>query len=251
MILNQKMTIPLSIDDSKLTATGLIRGLLLGLGVLLSGDLLAQADVSGVWMLNGRAQEGELRLTAEGLRIQSEYDLLEDDPSLYCVPASASRVWANPNVRTSIEQYPDRIFISHEFFDLRRDIPIGDASVIPDEPSTKNVNGSYFAELGSSFAYYQGDHLIIESRKHAPGYIRTSVGVPQGEETHTIEELWLEDGELRLTQTYIDETLFEVPFVLNYRFTRFADSEIPLYQCTDADYDWFNELNSPVEEDGQ
>ena len=55
-------------------------------------------------MLQGRAAERELALTDEGTRIQAAYDLLEDDPSLKCVPASISRVWANPNVRIGIEQ---------------------------------------------------------------------------------------------------------------------------------------------------
>ena len=218
--------------------------------MLFALEATAQPDLSGVWMLNGRAQEGELRLTAEGKRIQSEYDLLVDDPSLYCVPASGSRVWANPNVRTAIEQYPNRISIAHEFFDLRRDIPIGDESLLTGEPNTKNVNGLFFQELGSSFAYYQEDRLIIESRHFSPGYIRTSSGVPQGENTQTIEELWLEGDVLRLTQTYIDATLFEVPFVLNYQFARFPESEMPLYQCTDADYDWFDELNAQEDGDG-
>ena len=225
---------------------------MLACGLLLLSSLAAgQPDLSGVWILNGRAQEEELVLTEEGKRIQGEYDLLVDDPSLYCVPASASRVWANPNVRTAIEQFDDRIAISHEFFDLRRDIPIGDESLLGDSPSTRNINGTHFAELGSSFAYYRDDRLIIESRNHSPGYIRTSVGVPQGESTQTIEELWVADGVLRLTQTYIDESLFEVPFVLNYRFVRFPGTEIPLYQCTDADYDWFNKLNSSGEDNGQ
>ena len=56
---------------------------------------------------------------------------------------------------------------------------------------------------------------------------------------------------LHLKQTYIDETLFEIPFVLNYEFRSFAGTEIPLYQCTDADYDWFNELNATQEDSGQ
>jgi hypothetical protein len=52
--------------------------------VMLAPALLnAAPDLSGVWMLSGRAQEGELAMTEEALRIQSEYDLLVDDPSLY------------------------------------------------------------------------------------------------------------------------------------------------------------------------
>ncbi len=49
-------------------------------------------------------------------------------PSLDCTPASASRVWANPNAPIKIEQTESSILISYELFDLRREIPLGNAS---------------------------------------------------------------------------------------------------------------------------
>ncbi len=212
----------------------------------MNSQLLAAPDLSGIWMLSGRAAESELVMTDEALRIQSEYDLLADDPSLYCEPASSSRVWANPNVRIAFDQGDERVLISYEFFDLRRSIPLGDETSMPDMPSTKNVDGRYFDKMGSSFARYEGDRLIIETRNHAPGYIRTSRGVPQSANTVTIEELWLEGETLRLKQTYVDQTLFRKPFVVDYSFEKIEGSEMPLYKCTDADYDWFEQLNAPA-----
>ena len=211
----------------------------------------AQPDVSGIWMLQGLAVERELVMTREGKRIQDAYDLLSDDPSLQCVPASISRVWANPNVAIGIEQAPDRILISYEFFDLRRDIPLGDASVLSDMPSTQNVSGEYFGEMGSSYARYDGDRLIIETRNHSPGYIRTSRGVPQSERSLATEEIWLDGSALKLTLTYIDDSLFEKPFILDHTFVRLEDMTVPLYECTDPDYDWFEQLNAPKQEDSQ
>lgn len=196
-------------------------------------------------MLFGRAVESELLMTPRALEIQAEYDLLSDDPSLYCVPASTSRVWANPNVRIAFDQQDDQVLISYEFYDLRRTVPLGDESVLPAEPSTVNVDGTGFAEMGSSFGRYEGDRLIIETRRHAPGYIRTSRGVPQSENTTSIEEIWTEGDELLLRQTYTDTTLFEKPFVVDYRFRRTGESELPIYDCTDADYGWFEQLNAP------
>lgn len=225
----------------------LLRVSLFAASMLLSSTVFAAPDLSGIWMLSGRPNEGELKMTDEALRIQGEYDLLVDDPSLYCVPASASRVWANPNVRIAFEQTDERVLISYEFYDLRREIPLGDESVMRDTPSTKNVDGTYFQEMGSSFARYEGERLIIESRNHSAGYIRTSRGVPQSGNTVAIEELWIDGDTLYLEQTYIDETLFSVPFVVTYPFKRIEGSEIPLYECTDANYDWFNELNAPQE----
>ena len=153
-----------------------------------------EPDFSGIWLLQGRAAERELVLTEEGERIKADYDLLNDDPSLNCVPASLSRIWANPNSRIEIVQSSDRVLINYELFDLRRDIPLGDVSVMPDMPSTKNVSGQYFQEMGSSFARYDGDRLVIETRNHSPGYIRTSRGIPQSEMSIATEGFWL-DGE--------------------------------------------------------
>ena len=198
-------------------------------------------------MLRGLAKEGDLVMTARALEIQADYDLLEDDPSLFCEPASTSRVWANPNVRIAFEQNDDHVNISYEFYDLRRHIPLADANT-SDLPSTRNLEGNYFAKMGTSHARYEGDRLIIESVNHEPGYIRTSRGVPQSENTTTTEELWLDSGVLKLRQTYVDDALFEKPFVIDYEFVRLDETEIPLYECTDADYDWFEKLNAPDEQ---
>ena len=203
----------------------------------------AEPDLSGIWMLEGRSAERELVLTDEGKRIQAAYDLLEDDPSLKCVPASISRVWANPNARIGIEQLAERVLISYEFYDLRRDIPLGDVSVMSDTPSTRNVDGQYFKEMGSSYARYEGDRLIIETRNHAVGYIRTSRGVPQSEHSVSTEEIWIDGENLKMTLTYVDETLFEIPFILDHTFVRTAETAVPLYECTDADYDWFQQIS--------
>ncbi len=217
--------------------------------LFLSLPLYAAPDLSGIWVLNGPGTESEILLTEEGLRIQHEYDLLVDDPSLYCTPASSSRIWANPNAPIKIEQFEERLLISYELFDLRREIPMGDDSVITELPSTKNLEGTYFQEMGSSFARHEDDRLIIESRNHSPGYIRTSRGIPQSINTVTIEELVVEGDTLHITHTYIDETLFKKPLVLEYFLLRADDLQISLYECTDANYDWFNELNENKEGD--
>lgn len=208
----------------------------------------AAPNFAGVWMLSGPGTESEILLTEEGLRIQKEYNLLVDDPSLSCIPASVARIWANPNSGIKIELSNNRVLISYELFDLRRDIPMGDESVISALPSTLNLNGTAFQEMGSSFAQVEGDRLLIESRNHAQGYIRTSRGIPQSINTVALEELEIEEGRLHITHTYTDETLYEKPIVLEYFFRKSDERDIFLYECTDADYDWFNELNENKQE---
>jgi len=228
-----------------------LRVLFFSAALLTSSSLAGTPNLSGIWTLNGPGTESEILLTEEGLRLQSEYDLLVDDPSLFCVPASTSRIWANPGARILIQQSEEAVLISYELFDLRRDIPIGDESAMTDMPSTKNVDGTYFQEMGSSFARYVDERLIIESRNHSLGYIRTSRGIPQSTNTITIEVLRVEGDTLNLTHTYFDDTLYEDPIVMEYFFRRTDESEITLYECTEANYDWFNELNAPKEEGTQ
>jgi hypothetical protein len=122
----------------------ILRSLLLSSAFSLSASVFALPGFSGVWMLSGPGSESEILLTEEGRRIQQEYDLLTDDPSLSCVPASVARIWANSNSGIKIELSDDAVLISDELFDLRRNIPIGDMSVMSVLPSTKNLSGTGF-----------------------------------------------------------------------------------------------------------
>ena len=214
------------------------------LSLITSLSAHAIPQISGMWLLIGPGNESPILLTTKGLRIQSEYDLLVDDPSLSCTPASASRIWANPGSRILITQTPENIFISYELFDLRREIPIGDESNLSELPSTRNTQGSYFSEMGSSFAQYDNDGVIIKSKNHSLGYIRTSRGIPQSESTEAIEEMKIEKDKLRVTHTYIDNELYDEPIVLNYFYKKIDETEVVPYECTEANYDWFNELNT-------
>ena len=98
--------------------------------------------------------------------------------------------------------------------------------------------------MGSSFARFEGDRLIIESRNHAYGYIRTSRGIPQSPGTIAIEVLEVQGETLHITHTYMDESIFKKPLVLEYFFRRADGTELNNYNCTDANYDWFDDLNA-------
>lgn len=209
----------------------------------------AAPDLSGVWVLVGGPAEHELAMTENARAIQAEYDLLSDDPSLQCEPASLSRVWANPGSRFRIAQEDNRVSISYELFDLRRTIPVGDANSMTDLPSTKNLDGDYFSKMGSSFARYEDDRIFIETRNLSPGYVWTSQGIPQSESTVVTESFRLDGGMLKMQLTYTDDTLFDTPFIIDFNFKSVEDTELQRYNCTEAGYDWFEQLNAP--EDGE
>ena len=101
-------------DSCKGLAQMTIRALLLVTAIGVSFSLQATPDVSGFWLLILPDSESEIIFTDAGRLIQGEYDLLVDDPSLSCVPASTSRIWANPGSRISIEQTAESILINYE-----------------------------------------------------------------------------------------------------------------------------------------
>lgn len=176
-----------------------------------------------------------------------EYDLLNDDPSLTCTPASLGRVYANPNSRFEIQFSESDLQINFELFDLRRNIPFTNELFDTEEPSTRNLQSVHFREMGVSKASWKDDRLVIESENYAPGYIRTSSGLPQSESTHSTEVFYLDGDSLMLDLTYEDPLLFEAPFTIIHRFRRSEAEELPIYECTDASYDWFEQLNQTGE----
>ena len=82
---------------------------------------LSQTSISGVWLLNGPGTESAIQLTPLGEQIRADYDLLVDDPSLSCTPASA-RIWANPT-RIKIPSRP-MLLRSARVVQPRRHIPL-------------------------------------------------------------------------------------------------------------------------------
>ena len=54
----------------------------------------------------------------------------------------------------------------------------------------------------------------------------------------------IEKDKLRVTHTYIDNELYDEPIVLNYFYKKIDETEVVPYECTEANYDWFNELNT-------
>jgi hypothetical protein len=56
--------------------------------------------------------------------------------------------------------------------------------------------------------------------------------------------LEVEGDILHITHTYIDESIFEKPLVLEYFLRRADDAVLNVYDCTEANYNWFDELNA-------
>lgn len=208
------------------------RSLLLIAG-LWSRALLAQHPVEGVWILDGIEVETPAPLTARGQVIQDAYDLLNDDPSLRCEAASLARVYGNPNTRTGIRLVDEALLVEHELFDIKRNIlPVGTAARME------------YPAFGTQVFEVDGERIRVQSTDHGAGYIRTGTGFPQGEGGSVTETFWRDGADLMVELVYTDPVLFDGEYRVLHRLQSTGEDSVPPYNCTDADYDWFEQLNA-------
>jgi len=89
-----------------------------------------------------------------------------------------------------------RVLRSYELSDLRRNIVLGDESLMSALPSTLNLSGRAFQEMGSLFASVERVRFVIESKNHALGSVRTSRRIPQSINTVVIERAENRSGQI-------------------------------------------------------
>lgn len=216
--------------------------ILLTVAVFTSGTPQAQQPFEGVWILDRVVEETPAQLTAAGQRIQQAYDLLHDDPSLRCEPASLGRIWGNPNTRTGIHVVDGDLQIEHELFDIRRSPSATGAPAAP--VLAHNLQGTEFTALGQQSYLVDGERLRITSTGHTKGYIRTGTGYPQGDGGSATETFWRDGDHLMLELVYRDPTLFDGEYRILHQLSSTGEAAVPVYSCTDGDYDWFEQLNA-------
>ncbi len=200
---------------------------------LWSGDLGAQQTVEGVWMLDRIEAETPAPLTTRGLTAQHAYDLLNDDPSLRCEAASLARVYGNPNTRTGIRLGDGVLVVEHELFDIKRNIlPLGAEAYLE------------YPAFGTQVFEVDGERIRVHSTDHGAGYIRTGTGYPQGAGGSVTETFWRDGADLMVELVYTDPVMFDGEYRILHRLQSTGDETVPVYNCTDADYDWFEQLNA-------
>lgn len=182
------------------------RALLAVSAVVITGALQAQQSFEGVWILDRIVEETPAPLTAQGMAVQAAYDLLNDDPSLRCEPASLGRIWGNPNSRTGIHLVDGNLQLEHELFDVRRTPSAEGSGAAP--TLARNLQDTRFPALGTQTYEIDGEKLRIASTGHSAGYIRTGTGYPQGDGGSATETFWREGEHLMLELVYRDPVLF-------------------------------------------
>jgi len=108
----------------------------------------------------------------------------------------------------------------------------------------RNLQDTRFPALGTQTYEIDGEKLRIASTGHSAGYIRTGTGYPQGDGGSATETFWREGEHLMLELVYRDPVLFVGDYRILHRLAATGETSVPVYNCTDADYDWFEQLNA-------
>lgn len=209
-----------------------------------TGKTATVNDFKGLWLLESTDRD-EYELTEYASSLRADYDLLNDDPSLQCDPASWSRIYSNPNLVMQIGFDGTQVNLGYDLFDIRRSVETAEPYGIPSIPSAYRLGGDpVFERLGSSVAQLTDEELLITTANYKEGYLLTSIGIPQTAQAASVERFWLSEGKLHVELGYTDSAVFKDGFTSVHHFVPVEDEALNLYNCTSADYDWFNRLNA-------
>ena len=200
---------------------------------------LAQPDLEGIWEIDRslNRQYSEPDYTAEGQRRVEAYDVLTDDPSYGCIPSGLGRAWDEPDTLAKIEQYPNRVMIYYEMFDLVRTIELEqNGHPIDAPPSTINIDGVPMPTMGHSIGWYEDDALMVETVGYARGYITTLLRFPpHSEALRSLERIYRdEEDRLVVETTYVDPIIYQQPLTSTNRYLR-TEFPFTVYGCVPFD----------------
>ncbi len=136
---------------------------------------LPQRDsIFGVWLLRpaNRPTSGPQvmmdYLNEAGRAAVAQYDPFTMDPTYRCEPMAIRRAWFAPGTPMAIRQQGDDILIEHEWMDVQRLVHMDEPATPADAPE---------AILGYSRGHWEGDTLVVETDRYAPGVLNQFVEV--------------------------------------------------------------------------
>jgi hypothetical protein len=202
------------------------------LGVALAMPAWAEPDLSGTWILTRGGKRHPPAMTEAGAAFRESYDFKKDDPSLLCIPASWSRVFANPNTPFELTQTEESVRIRHELFDVDRTVRLGDEL-------DHEIGDTKYPSLGESVAWYDGDDLLIHTNNYGDktrvlSTGRSWEGLPQSPLMVTLERYRMEGKYLVLDITHFDPLMYTEPLLSTYRFWPETEWEVEHYGCDPA-----------------
>jgi hypothetical protein len=163
------------------------------------------------------------QLTAAGERAREAFDPIEDDPAIYCDPASPVRFWVNVNEPFRIRREADTVLLEHRFMDHVRRVHLDVAMPPADEPRSA---------MGYSTGRFEGAALIISTSHFTAAPLEPRYGVMHTEDLRLTERLEVDErnGDLTITWVIDDPAYFVEPVTQTERFVRSPWDPVP-YAC--------------------
>lgn len=185
----------------------------------------AQAQVAqreslfGTWLLvpAGRPTSGPQFmfdfLTPAGRAAVADYNPFTDDPTYRCEPVAVRRAWFAPGTPMAIEERGEDIVIRHEWMDVERLVHMGQTATPASAPESI---------LGYSRGHWEGDTLVVETDRYAPGVLNQFVtvegepmrGLLHSNELRTVERIHFDadSNTVQLTIEHSDPAFFSRRF---------------------------------------
>lgn len=188
---------------------------------------LAQADLSGVWVVSGSANlpaDPAYQPWAQKLWQERKTNLKQEDPATFCLPNGVVRMTSLPY---KIVQTPKLVVVLSEgnTHSYRRFFLDGRAHNLDLDPNTWN---------GDSIGKWEDNTLVVDSIGFNDRSWLDDTGKPHSDQMHVIERYRRPNaGHLEIQYTIEDPKAFTKP----YTFTRVlvpANREIREAFCTDT-----------------
>jgi hypothetical protein len=182
------------------------------------------ASILGVWTMKRFAVSTyEGQLTAAGEQARAAFDPIEDDPAIYCDPASPVRFWVNVNEPFEIKREGDIVIVDHRFMDSRRVVHLDERPPGPDVARST---------MGYSTGHFEDKALVVATSHFVAATLEPRFGVLHTQDLKLAERLAVNPatGDLEITWVIDDPAYFKEPVTQTERFVRSPRDPQP-YAC--------------------
>lgn len=175
-----------------------------------------------VWGQRG-GYDRSVNYTPEAQAAREQWDLLEDDPALDCLPPGMPAMMNNPYPIEFVDA-GEEIVLRLEEWDGRRVIHLGDDADVDTQPATPT---------GHSVGVWEGGTLVVATSRINYAY-HDDRGTPQSDDSVILERFSVTDDGNRLDYSAVitDSRYLAEPMTIEGYWTWVPGEEIKRYDCT-------------------
>ena len=195
-------------------------------------------SIFGVWMLKpaNRPTSGPQfmmdYLSEAGRAAVAQYDPFTMDPTYRCEPMAIRRAWFAPGTPMAIRQQGEDILIEHEWMDVQRVVHMNETATPTAAPE---------AILGYSRGHWDGDTLVVDTDRYAPGVLNQFVevegqpmrGLLHSNQLTTVERIRFDaaGNSIRIAIAHSDPLFFTREFPLTEGEYAASDLDLKPFGC--------------------